>query len=1052
MSRKGFGIPEQLRLLRDRQSNQPMTNASAGDSVGFDGSGRRRYLTLLFSDLSDSTFLSGILEAEHYAQMLSDLRRCFRDIVPRHGGQIARIQGDGVLAIFGFPQAREDDGRRATATALELHEAVGRILVEGHYPNVGPLMLHSGIHGGLVFVAEGDLERGRFELLGTVPNMAARLSGLAQRGEICVSEETLGADTNFFTTTGPYAVAVDGSPSNMRMFRVLGQAPVQSRLQARAMRGLAPFVGRASELEALDESFRALLGGESPRQCVAIAGGPGLGKTRLIEEFLDDKQASSPCLVLRGYCESYLTAEPLQPFLQMLRALFGLKPGMSVEESEAAARIAWAKACSDAGDAAGQPLDAMALVGACADSRPSTAGGALSALRGLFDVLAACRPLLIVVDDWQWADDASQETLAAVRALKRPILVVVAHRMGRSDPLDLGASTVLQLEPLELVEASHAMAKLLPRADPFMVAEIHRYAGGNPLFIEELCHAAGAEGGSQPLERRLGGAWLNALIESRVGRLPEEQASVVRAAAVMGNAFPMWLFESITGHGADDPLVRALAEQDFLFPGEQAGTMRFKHGIARDVVYDTIGLHQRKRMHLRVAAAIDSAGGERGAEDYCEALAYHFAAGGLHAEAARYAELAGDKAMLAPALDRARTQYGAALEALDALFPLTRDRQLRWCALAQKIGMVCVYDPLALTDGVELLTRSVVLARQSGDIETIARSEYWLGYTCYARGRTGDAIAHLEEALAVSTGTADSRLVAQIEATLGQALAAACDYDRALVLLDGAVETKRRHSRPGSHVAVGSAYTLSCKGAVLGDRGQFAQAHECFEEALSLLGESPHQVGCSVRGWVSTVHQWQGRWQDALDASEQATRMAEQMRSRHLLAMSRSLSGFSTWMLTGEPATIEAIRTATSWIEARDGAFFTSLNYGWLVHGASELALDEQARRHAARLFVRARVGDRLGEAMGCRALARRAAKNVRFDQAERYLEQGFASARRRASPHERASTLLCRAEIEATRGRAGHALEPLDEACEAFETMGMRWHAQQAQVLRSRL
>lgn len=1029
-----------------------MTTAPAGDSVGLDGSGSRRYLTLLFSDLSDSTFLSGILEAEHYAQMLSDLRQCFRDIVPKHGGQIARIQGDGVLAIFGLPQAREDDGRRATEAALELHAAAGRILIEGHYPNIGPLMLHSGIHGGLVFVAEGDLERGRFELLGTVPNTAARLSGLAQRGEICVSDETLGADKHFFTATGPHAVAFDGSTSKMRMYRVLGQASVQSRLQARAMRGCAPFVGRAGELDVLDASFRALLAGGSLRQCIAITGGPGLGKTRLIEEFLLDKQASSPCLVLRGYCESYLTAEPLQPFLQMLRALFGLEPGMSAEEGEATARTAWTQVCPNAGDAAGQTLDAMALVGACIGSRPSTAGGALSTLRGLFDALAACRPLLVVVDDWQWADDASQETLAAIRTLPRPILVIVAHRMGKSDPLDLNAGTALQLEPLELVEASHAMAKLLPGADPFMVAEIHRYAGGNPLFIEELCHAAGAEGGSRQLERRLGGAWLNALIESRVGRLPEEQASVVRAAAVMGNAFPVWLFESITGHSVDDPLVKALAEQDFLFPGEQAGTMRFKHGIARDVVYDTIGLHQRKRMHLRVAAAIDSAGGERGAEDYCEALAYHFAAGGLHAEAARYAELAGDKAMLAPALDRARTQYGAALEALDALLPLTRERQLRWCALAQKIGMVCVYDPLALTDGVELLSRSVELARQSGDTDAIARSEYWLGYTCYARGRTRDAITHLEEALAVSAGAADSRLVAQIEATLGQALAADCDYDRALVLIDSAVATKRRQSRPGSHVAVGSAYTLSCKGVLLGDRGQFAQAHECFEEALALLGESPHQVGCSVRGWISTVHQWQGRWREALDASGQAARMAEQMRSRHLLAMSRALSGFSTWMLTGEADAIETIRSATSWIEARDGAFFTSLNYGWLVHGSSELDLDDQARRHAARLFLRARLGDRIGEALGCRALARGAAKSGRFDQAERYLERAFASGKRRDSPHERASSLLCRAEVEAMRGGAGRAVALLDEASEDFEAMSMHWHAEQARILRARL
>ena len=143
------------------------------------GRGRRHYLTLLFADLSDSTLLGERMEAEHYSAMWAELRRLCHEIVPRHGGHIARIQGDGLLAFFGWPEPGEDDGRRAAQAALELHSGVARLGSASPQPPHGALSLHSGIHAGLVLVSEGDVERGRFELLGNVPNIAARLSALA---------------------------------------------------------------------------------------------------------------------------------------------------------------------------------------------------------------------------------------------------------------------------------------------------------------------------------------------------------------------------------------------------------------------------------------------------------------------------------------------------------------------------------------------------------------------------------------------------------------------------------------------------------------------------------------------------------------------------------------------------------------------------------------------------------------------------------------------------------------------------------------------------------
>ena len=1011
-----------------------------------DAPGRRRYLTILFSDLSESTRLGELMESELYAGMLAQLRRLCREIIPRHGGNIARIQGDGVLAFFGYPETREDDGRRATEAALELHAAVSRMAIAGARFPAGALTLHSGIHAGLVLLSDGDVERGRFELLGNVPNIAARLSDLAERDDICVSEETLGPHAHFFTCSEPALVQLKGSTPALAVRRVLGRAPAPQRLEAMERRSLCPFVGREPALRLLRDRLRMAIAGDA--QCVVLSGGPGVGKTRLVDE-LRRHAAAGECLALQGYCGTYL-AEPLQPFLHMLRALFGLSPGLPAEPAQAHPLLA---ALEQEEGGAAVLAQARQLVTPREEAGPLSPGATVPALRSLFERLAARQPLLLVVDDWQWADEASQQALDAVLSLRGPIFVVAATRTAISESLFLAPVTTLELQPLDDGEAARATRHLLPGADPFVVAEIQRYAGGIPLFIEELCHSASAQGAQWLRELRLGSAaWLTALIESRVDRLPPAQAELLRAAAVIGGVFPAWLLEQLTGHGADDPLVAALAEQDFLFAGEQPGTLRFKHGITREVIYEAVGLHRRREMHRRIAQVLEGRGEGAAQGELYEALAYHCAAAALSEPAARYAELAGDKAMAASALDRARAQYSAALKALDELGPPSRELALRWCAIAQKLGMACVFDPLGLADGVAIFERGLTLARQSGSMDAIARASYWLGYICYAKGMSKAAIAHGEAALDLATQIGDARLAMQVRATLGQALLAGCEYGRALVLLDAAVDGKRRQSRPGSSLAVGSAYALACKGYLLGDQGHFAQADDCFAEALHLVGDSLHQVAASVHHWISVVYQWQGRWEEALRVAERASEIAELVRSRQQLAMGRALAGYAQWTLTRDPQALQAVRDATAWIDARKGALATSLNHGWLVDGAVATGRNEEARRHAARLFMRVRQHDRIGEALGCRALARAAAKLNDFARAEHYLVGAERSAQVRGSAHELAATQLCRAQIEVGRGRVAEAQRLLDSACTAFELMGMRWHLERAERTRDML
>src|SRR5262249_41901023 len=176
-------------------------------------------------------------------------------------------------------------------------------------------------------------------------------------------------------------------------------------------------------------------------------------------------------------------------------------------------------------------------------------------------------------------------------------------------------------------------------------------------------------------------AWLNTVIESRVARLPPAEAEVVRAAAMIGMVVPGWLLEQLTGYGADHPLVRSLADRDLIFRGETEHTLRFKHGITREVIYQSLGLRWRQQMHLQIAEMLEKHNPGAALEEQLEALAFHYRAAARTDRAAEYAERAGDKALAAAALDRARTQYAVALDLLDPEGP---DQYPRWMAIAQR--------------------------------------------------------------------------------------------------------------------------------------------------------------------------------------------------------------------------------------------------------------------------------------------------------------------------------------------------------------------------------
>ncbi|HEY8878688.1 MAG TPA: AAA family ATPase [Roseateles sp.] len=977
-----------------------MTESSAPSAAAPPApAGQRRLLTLLFVDLSGSTAMAEWMEAEHYAAMLAGLRTLYERIVPHHGGVIARIQGDGMLAVFGHPEVREDDGRRATEAALELHAAVRELQPPGPRPADFPgLNLHSGIHAGIVLINEGDQMRGRFELLGNAPNIAARLSEAARRDEIIASEESLGLQSQFFQTGPRFSLQLRGRATPLAVYRVFGRSPVGRRFEASVRRGLAPFVGRGNELATLEAALAYSLTGQT--QWLGIRAGAGVGKTRLTEEFLRHAadQADQRVQIHRGYCESYLSAEPLQPFLQMLRALDGLH---------------------------GAPPELFA-------AQHSPPGQRADALLSLLLALARRTPQLVFIDDLQWADDASLRLLHRLRggatAQGLPLLLLTASRpqpklqglVGAND----GDADLIELPPLTETEAARAVQQLLPQIDPFIAAEVQRHAGGNPLFIEELCHAA-ADAGEGLVAGQSSSAWLAALVESRVGRLPPEQAQLVRLAAVIGNVIPVWLLEALAGCGEQHPAVKALAAQDFIFPDQRPGHLRFKHGITRDVVYEATGLHERQALHRRISAELAAHGGN----ELHEQLAYHDAAANDWPSAALHAEAAGDQALAASALDRAKKQFRAALAALEFL-PDDAERRRRWVSIAQRLGMACVFD--ASQDDLRVLRHAAALAKAEGEPGLIARTEYWLSYVGYALGETRDSLKHARAAVEMAQDCGDHALLAQLPGTVGQLQAAAADYALALPMLDLAIARQRARASKSAVNQIGLSFSLCCRAYVLGDQGHFDEAHEIFAEALAPFDGSGHAVEASIQGWRAAVLLWQGRWAEAREAALVAHRVGAQVRSMFTCAMGHAAGAYGAWMQEADPTARQHILDATAWLAPRGGGLYSSFQHGWLADILATQGDAGAARHHVALALKRGRQHDWIGGAMAYRAAARLAARLGDTARAKRYLGLARGAGEQRNSLHEAAVTALLEAELrlddhwQAARDRAGREFERL--------------------------
>src|SRR5713101_7304754 len=242
----------------------------------------RRQLTVMFCDLVDSTKLSSQLDPEDYREVVRAYQRVCTEVIQRYDGHVAQLLGDGLLIYFGFPVAHEDDAHRAVHTSLEVIEAIGALNTRLEPAKGITLAVRLGMHTGLVVVGEmGGAGRQEQLALGEVPNIAARIQGLAEPNTVAISEASYRLVQGYFACQDLGAQTLRGVAEPLTVYQILRESGATSRLDVAVTRGLTPLVGRESEVTLLLERWEHAKAGHG--QVVLLSGEAGIGKSRLVQ-------------------------------------------------------------------------------------------------------------------------------------------------------------------------------------------------------------------------------------------------------------------------------------------------------------------------------------------------------------------------------------------------------------------------------------------------------------------------------------------------------------------------------------------------------------------------------------------------------------------------------------------------------------------------------------------------------------------------------------------------------------------------------------------------
>ena len=879
----------------------------------------RKIVTAVFVDLVGSTARAERLDPEDVRAVLRHYHETLRRDLERYGGTVEKFIGDAVVAVYGAPTAHEDDPERAVRAALAARESIAALNDRG---DALDLHVRVGVATGEALVAlDARAAEGESMVAGDVMNTAARIQAGAPVDGILVGAATHRATERAIVYRQHEPVSAKGKTDPVEVWEAveaMGRISGPGEDDASS-----PLVGRENERALLLGAFARVRVERSP-QLVTLVGVPAIGKSRLVVELRETASEDEEIITWRyGRCLPYGDGVTFWALGEIVKAQAGIREN----DTAALAAEKLARAVADVvaeADRRWVEPSVRPLVGlvsedvALADRRTELQAG----WRAFLEALAEQRPLVVVIDDLQWADDGMLEFVDGLVDLVEgvPLLVVCCARpelLERRPDWGGGKRNALtvSLGPLAEPDVARLVESLLGRdpADAELRANVVELASGNPLYAEELVRMRTSGGDLAGLPDTVLG-----IVTARVDLLPYAEKELLRDAAVMGGV--VWSdglqVVSTREHGEVDELLRSLGRKEFLRRERQsavAGATQhsFVHSLVRDAVYAQLPRPERIDRHVRVARWIESLPEDR-REDRAELLAHHYV------EAIELSRSAGlDSDELVPAASSALQEsglralavggYPAAVRALRAAASLRG--QLDPHAL-RALGKVLMFTEHA---GLEELERAFDLMLESGHPLEAAATAADLSFGYWQHGDGAGSRTWIVRALDLVGDEEGSPHVAHVLAQAARRAMLAGDSQDAVELAGRAIElataigaeaprvnalisraTAKANFADYSHVREdleeasalalvidpeAASRALVNLGSILTDVGDLQGAIETARRAIAVnerVGIAGG-VGGFVYGNLVEAHFLAGDWDEAAERSVRELERAEQL-------------------------------------------------------------------------------------------------------------------------------------------------------------------------------
>jgi class 3 adenylate cyclase/tetratricopeptide (TPR) repeat protein len=820
----------------------------------------RKVVTVLFADLVGFTAQAERLDPEDVQAVLAPYHARLRSELERWGGTVEKFIGDAVMALFGAPLAHEDDPERAVRSALAIRDWIAE---------EGKLQVRIGVNTGEALVNLGARpESGEGMAAGDVVNTAARLQAAAPTNGILAGETTYRATAHTIDYGDARAVEAKGKDKPI---------PVWEVVQARASFGVdlarqarTPLVGREREVEQLVGALVRTREQCSP-ELVTLIGVPGIGKSRLVAELFASVERGGVLTYWRqGRSLPYGEGVSYWALAEMVKAQAGILETDDDKEVEAKLTRAVEQLIGE--DAEWVLSHLRPLVGQATEAASGSQEEAFAAWRRLFEALAEQRPIVLVFEDIQWADDGLLDFVEHLADWVRdvPMLILCTARLELLERRPawgggkLNAANVA-LAPLSDEETAKLISSLSER--PLLPAETQaallERAGGNPLYAEQYVRMLAERQTTEELPESVQG-----IIAARLDSLPAREKAQLQDAAVIGKVF--WL----AALAATERQLHSLEQKEFIQRARRSSVagqteFAFKHLLVRDVAYGQIPRAERAQKHLRAAEWIEALGRP---EDHAEMVAHHYvsalelmrAAGqdvSPIAERARVAlRDAGDRAAALNALPQAERYYEQALalvadddpERPRLVYLLRKARFLRGRAGADELREV----------------RDALVA--AGDNELAAEAALMAANISWHEGRRDAMLPALEDARFLVAGRPPSRAQVSVLSDLSRYDMLSEQFDRALELGEEALRLAEELGLDDLR-----AHALNNLGSVrafVGDPQGFADL-----EASIAIALDANSIADMVRGYnnLAAAHHLHGHLEGSRANWEESRRIAE---------------------------------------------------------------------------------------------------------------------------------------------------------------------------------